>query len=148
MSPYAEGTAVPVERSETEIKRVLQKYGATKVGIMTEPSKATIYFQVKERDVQLVIPLPREGDKLEGKQYAKWSKPGAEAEVRRRWRVLVITLKAMLEAVDSKITTFDQVFLAHIVIPGTDRTIGDAMVPKLGTLNGATLKALLAENPS
>ena len=147
MSLYAKNTSVPVERSETEIKRTLQKYGADKIGIMTEPMKATIYFRVKERDVQLVIPLVRKGDKVVRKKNMVYTETGAQAETRRRWRVMVLTLKAMLEAVDSEITTFDQVFLAHVVIPGTGRTIGDALVPKLSALYaGTSLPALLAQN--
>ena len=146
---YAERTSVPVERSEAEIKRVLQKYGAEKIGIMSEPTKATIYFGVKGRDVQLVIPLVKKGDPVIGKKGHTWTENGAQAEVRRRWRVMVLTLKAMLEAVDSQITTFDQVFLAHVVIPGTGRTLGDVLVPKLPALyEGKTLTALMAENPS
>ena len=145
---YAEGTNVPVERSEAEIKRVLQKYGSEKIGIMSEPTKATIYFSVKGRDVQLVIPLVRKGDPFPGKKGYVWNEKSAEAETRRRWRVMVLTLKAMLEAIDSGITTFDQVFLAHVVIPGTGRTIGDEIVPKLPELcEGASLRALLAQNP-
>jgi len=147
MSLYAKNTSVPVERSETEIKRTLQKYGADKIGIMTEPTKATIYFRVNERDVQLVIPLVRKGDKAPGKNKV-WTESGADGETRRRWRVMVLTLKAMLEAVLSEITTFDQVFLAHVVIPGTGRTIGEALVPKLPMLyKGSSLAALMAENP-
>lgn len=148
MSLYAKNTSVPVERSETEIKRTLQKYGADKIGIMTEPSKATIYFRVKDRDVQLVIPLVRKGDPMPKRKGYVWNESGAQGETRRRWRVMVLALKAMLEAVESEITTFDQVFLAHVVIPGTGRTIGEALVPKLTALYGGTsLAALLAENP-
>lgn len=145
---YAEGTSVPVERSEAEIKRVLQRYGADKIGIMSETTKATIYFGVKGRDVQLVIPLVRKGDPIPDKKGYAFTEQGADKEVRRRWRVMVLTLKAMLEAIDSKITTFDEVFLAHVVLPGTGRTIGDALVPKLPELyGGASLRALLSENP-
>lgn len=147
MTRYASGTSVPVERSEQEIKRTLQRYGASKIGIMTEPGKATIYFTVKDREIQLKIPIPREKETVEGKTHTVWTKSGAEQEERRRWRVMVLTLKAMLEAVESKITTFDEVFLAHVVMPGTGRTIGDLLVPKLPALySGKTLPALLAEN--
>ena len=140
MSPYAERTAVSVERSEQEIKRILQKIKAEKIGIMSEPTKATIYFAVKGRDVQLVVPLVRKGDAIEGKPGYRFSEHGAQAETRRRWRVMVLTLKAMLEAIDAKIVTFDQVFLAHVVVPGTGRTIGEALLPRLGT-NG--MRALM-----
>jgi len=134
MARYAAGTAVPVLRSEQEIKRILQRYKADRIGIMSEPGKATIYFSVKGRDVQMPIPIPKAGDLLPGQKWAKWSTTAAEAEERRRWRVMVITLKSMLEAIDSGVTTFDQIFLAHLVLPGTNSTVGDAIVPKLGLL--------------
>ena len=54
----------------------------------------------------------------------------------------------MLEAVESKLLSFDQAFLSHIVIPGTARTLGETIVPKLDALyQGLSLPALLAENP-
>jgi len=134
MARYAAGTAVPVLRSEQEIKRILQRYKADRIGIMSEPGKATIYFSVKGRDVQMPIPIPKPGDLLPHSKYAKWSTAAAEAEERRRWRVMVITLKSMLEAIESGVTTFDQIFLAHLVLPGTNQTVGDAIVPKLGLL--------------
>lgn len=53
----------------------------------------------------------------------------------------------MLEAVESKLLSFDEAFLAHIVVPGTARTLGAAIVPKLDAMyQGMSLPALLAEN--
>jgi hypothetical protein len=145
---FAERTGVPVLRSEQEIKRVLQRYKADRIGIMTEPGKATIYFSAKGRDVKLEIPLVRAGEKLPDKQFMRWTQAGADAEERRRWRVMVLTLKAMLEAIESGIATFDQVFLAHVVMPSTGQTIGATLVPKLSALYaGKTLPSLMAENP-
>lgn len=40
-----------------------------------------------------------------------------EAEVRRRWRALLLCIKGKLEAVESGITTFEEEFLAHLVLP-------------------------------
>ncbi len=153
---FAENTSVPVERSRAEIERVLARYGATRFGTMQEPDGATIYFEIRGRQIQLKVPMPARTDKAftqdrrspwrrvsEGERDRRW-----EAEYRRRWRVLVITIKAMLEAVDSRLLTFDEAFLAHIVVPGTARTIGTAIVPKLDALYaGLSLPALLAENP-
>lgn len=152
MGRYAAGTTVSSEKTQTEIRRVLERYGASRIGLMTEPGKATIYFQVKDRDVQMAVPLVRKGDpfveRIRGQGYKRvYSEDGAERESRRRWRVMVLTLKAMLEAVESKVTTFDEVFLAHVVIPGTGRTVGEALVPRLGSLATSGLRALLAENP-
>lgn len=44
-------------------------------------------------------------------------------EHRRRWRALLLGIKAKLEYVQSGIATFDEEFLAHIVID--DRTVFD-----------------------
>ena len=148
---YAENTSVPVERSRAEIERVLTKYGATRFGSMSEPDKATIYFEVKGRQVQIPIPMPSPTDKaFTHDRRSTWRKhPDStrdrllDAERRRRWRVLVITVKAMLEAVDSKLLTFDQAFLAHIVIPGTAQTLGEHLVPRLDSMySGLGLRAL------
>jgi hypothetical protein len=140
LGKYAASTSVPVERSRAEVERVLTKYGATRFGTMSEETKVTVYFEVKGRTVQWSIPLPPKSKYRYEKDY--------DQEVRRRWRVLVITIKAMLEAVESKLLTFDEAFLPHIVIPGTGRTLGAAIVPKLDALySGLSLPALLSENP-
>lgn len=130
---------MPVDRTKGEIERVLVRYGASHFGTMSAPEKATVYFQVKGRQVQWSIPMPK---------GATWEQRKTEAEIRRRWRVLLITVKAMLEAVDSKLMTFDEAFLPHIVMPGTAQTLGEVLVPRIDALySGQSLQALLAENP-
>jgi hypothetical protein len=155
MMAYAQNTSVPVERSRAEIERTLSRYGATRFGTMTEPDGATIYFEVNGRQIQLRVPMPARDDKqfTRGRR-SSWRSVGNaerdkryEQEFRRRWRVLLITVKAMLEAVDSKVLTFDQAFLAHIVVPGTAQTLGEVIVPKLDAMQTTGLRALLAENP-
>src|ERR671918_97060 len=101
---YAHNTSVPVERSRTEVERILAKYGATHFGTMTKPDGATIVFQFKERQIQLAVPMPTKTDKAF--THKGWRMRTTDerdrlwdAEYRRRWRVLVITVKAMLEAV-------------------------------------------------
>ena len=131
LGKYAASTSVPVERSRAEVERTLMKYGASEFGTMSAEAKVTVYFNVKGRQVQWSIPMPSKKDR----QY--------EQEVRRRWRVLVITIKAMLEAVESKLLTFDEAFLPHIVIPGTARTLGEHIVPRLDSMySGLGLRAL------
>lgn len=139
LGKYAANTSVPVERSRAEVERILTKYGASKFGTMSEETKVSVFFEVKGRQVQWSIPMP---DKK------RMGVGDYEREVRRRWRVLVITIKAMLEAVESKLLSFDQAFLPHIVIPGTARTIGEALsTPRIDALYaGTSLPALLSEN--
>jgi hypothetical protein len=51
-------------------------------------------------------------------------------EMRRRWRSLALAIKAKLEVVASGIATFDEEFMAHLVLPdGT--TVGDRVTTEL-----------------
>src|SRR5262245_15611240 len=143
MTRYAAHTVVPVEKSRLEIERILTRYGATRFGNMSSATEVTIYFEVKGRQLQWTIPMPPEPKYASHANNVK-----RDQEIRRRWRVLIITMKALLEAVDSKLMTFDEAFLAHVVMPGTGRTLGAAIVPRLDRLyQGLSLPALLAENP-
>lgn len=107
---YAEGTSVPVERSRAEIEKVLAKYGADQFVYASATEAALIGFRMKDRMVRFHLPLPF------GQQYS--SEEGRGKESRRRWRCLLLVIKAKLEAVSSKITTFEEEFYAHILLPG------------------------------
>lgn len=153
MGRYAEGTTVPVERSRMEIERLLTRYKATKFGVWSEPSRALVQFEAQGRTIQIPVTLPkpddpkRPRDRYGSKTFGAAAERWVEQETRRRWRVLMLTLKAMLESIETGLVTFDQAFLAHMVLPGTARTLGDALIPKLDALySGTTLPALLAEN--
>jgi hypothetical protein len=50
--------------------------------------------------------------------------------VRQRWRALALVVKAKLEAVDSEITTFEDEFLAHTVLP-SGRTVSEEIMPSV-----------------
>lgn len=146
MRRFAARTEVPVDRSEQEIKRVLREYGATKIGTMSEPGRATLYFDVKGREVQIAIPMPKTAAPDVPRQTR--ATRDADAEERRRWRVLVLWTKGMFEAVNSGIMTFDQAFLGYLVVPGKGTTIGSMIVPNLDALYaGESLPKLLADNP-
>lgn len=117
MGKYAEGTSVPVERSQAEINKVLGKFGADQLAYATSsaPPAVLIGFRAKGRLIRFHLPMPEQkefhGTPLQiEKLFA--------SENRRRWRALLLVLKAKLEAVDSGITTFEQEFYAHTLLPG------------------------------
>ena len=56
-----------------------------------------------------------------------------EQEVRRRWRALLLVIKAKLEAVESGISTMDSEFLAFVVLP-SGMTFGEWAAPQLNDL--------------
>jgi len=67
------------------------------------------------------------------------AKRAYEQEVRRRWRSLVLAVKAKLVAVQDEIATFEQEFLAYAVA-ADGKTVGEHIIPQLKA--GGSVKAL------
>jgi hypothetical protein len=98
---YAVDTKVPVINSRSEIERELTKYGATSFGFALLPERSSIFFEFGGRRVRFDLP----------------SKPGmTDREHRSNWRALFLSIKARLVAVDVGIETFEEAFLAHVVL--------------------------------
>lgn len=132
---YAENTSVAAERSRGEIERTLQRYGADAFSYGWEGERAIIAFRASERMVKFVVQMPDYGEfartpsgrrtRSAGQQQSAW-----EQATRQRWRALLLVIKAKLEAVEAGITTFEEEFLAHIMLPnGT--TVGQATIPDI-----------------
>lgn len=119
--PYAVKTDVPVERSKTEIEKILTKYGASAFMFGINSGKAIIVFELQSRRIKFSLPLPSTSEFTVSKY---------EQVCRSKWRSLLLCIKAKLEAVDSKITTLEQEFLAHIVLPN-GAVVGDVMIPQI-----------------
>jgi hypothetical protein len=116
---YAAKTDVPVGQTRTEIERTLMRYGATGFAYGQEIGRAMIGFQTKDRRIRFVLPLvPPKG--AGEKQVAQFE--------RSRWRALLLSLKAKLEAVESGIESFDEAFLSHIVMPN-GQTMAEHSLP-------------------
>jgi hypothetical protein len=135
---YAENTQVSSDRSRAEIERTLRRYGATAFGYGWDAQAATLMFEIANRRVMFRLPMPDPTSKVftrtpTGKDR---SPPAAEAAfeqaVRQRWRALALVIKAKLEAVAAGITTIEQEFLAHIVLPD-GRTVGEYAKPAIAS---------------
>lgn len=135
---FAENTSVPVERSRAEIESLLSKYGADQFMSGWDKSMAVINFRCHDRYVRFLLPLPdreefisppvRTGRKRTQAQIDdNW-----QQEMRRRWRAMALVIKAKLEAVSTGITSFEEEFLAHIVLPDGG-TVGKFMMPQVET---------------
>ena len=123
---YASKTSVPVARSKAEIERTLEKYGAESFAYASKVEMAMIEFQMKGKRIRFVIPMPEKPS--DQATNASWKT--YEQIVRQKWRALCLVVKAKLEAVESEITTMEQEFLAHIVLPG-GQTFGDSVIPQI-----------------
>lgn len=132
---FAEGTSVPVERSRQEIETLLRRNGATGFASAWQKERFTIAFEMKGRRCRFDVPAP---DPKKYRTTHSW-----EAEDRRRWRALLLIIKAKLELVSSGDADFEAEFLAQMLTPdGT--TVGERLLPHLAeVLNGAPMPPML-----
>lgn len=123
MSLYAEKTKVPVAQSRMEIERLLDRHKAKQYGTAVDYDLglARVQFRLHDRIIRFVIELP-DVKKFGTERFAR-------AE-RQRWRALLLVIKAKLEAVENSITTFEEEFLAHIVLPN-DKTVAEYVIPQV-----------------
>jgi hypothetical protein len=151
---YARDTDVSSGRSRGEIESTLRRYGATSYAYASREDAAMVEFQANGKRIRFILPMPRRDDdrftltgclgrsghsktragyhspscyaaRPESQAYELW-----EQSTRQRWRALNLVIKAKLEAVESKITTMEQEFLAQIVLPN-GRTAGETMIPQI-----------------
>lgn len=128
---YAAKTKVPVDQTRNEIERTLRRYGADRFAYFSEAARAIIVFEAHKRRIKFELPLP-EGDNDKAAHLA-----------RVRWRALLLCIKAKLESVESKIETFEEAFLAHVVMPD-GQTVGQHTTPRIeAAYGGGELQALL-----
>lgn len=115
MTRYAAKTRVPAGQTRAEIEHTLERFGAGGFFYGWDGPNATIGFRMENRIVRLVLPLE---DDLR------------DQEVRSRWRALLLAIKAKLSSVESGIETFEEAFLAHVVMPD-NRTVGELLLPRI-----------------
>jgi hypothetical protein len=131
---YAEGTTVTPERSQQEISATLRKYGAQSFAYGWDDNRAMIQFVAHERQIRFLLDLPHPDDKAFKTTSTGRSRTNPqsayEGEIRRRWRALNLAIKAKLESVETGIATFEEEFMAHIVMPD-GKTVAEHLVPKI-----------------
>ncbi|WP_345820183.1 hypothetical protein ABC766_29705 [Methylobacterium fujisawaense] len=112
---YAKDTKVSAVQSRGQIEAILRKAGASRIATMDEPLEAIGMFMLAGRLIRLRIEIP--GDASEQKRWAIW-------------RAIHLVVKAKIEAVAQGITTVEQEWLAHVVLPDGS-TVGDWVEPQL-----------------
>lgn len=133
---YASDTSVSVARSKAEIEDLLGRYGADAFVTMTKADRAVIGFSINGRQVRFDLPVPsRDEERFQLRSHgrrtaATRSAEAWEQECRRLWRAMALVIKAKLEACASGIVTFEQEFMAHIVLPN-GKTVNEQIGPEL-----------------
>jgi hypothetical protein len=125
---YAEGTKVSAAKSRAEIEEyVLKRVGRdAEFSFGQAAGMAAIQFVAYKRRVRFTIPMPTEAEAVVEAKRKNGVKPATaakmyewlDAETRRRWRCLLLVIKAKFEVVETGIETFDQAFLANIECAG------------------------------
>lgn len=155
MSAYASGTEVPAERTRAEIERTLERFGADQFmsGWDSTTLIAVVSFRIAGRMVRLTLPLPSPDDPLIAQTPAgKYrTAPQVEAELaketRRRWRSLLLVIKAKLTAVSDGISTIEREFMADLVLP-SGATVNEWLTPQIAAAyDGGRMPALLPGAP-
>jgi hypothetical protein len=136
---YAARTDVPVDRSRAEIEKTLQRYGADQFAYGYNDRQATVQFRANGRVVRFTVPIHRDGTSVTEKQR--------EQTQRSRWRALLLSIKAKLETAESGISSFEEEFLAHIVLPN-GQTAAQLALPAIAkSYEKGTVPPMLGFNP-
>lgn len=135
MARYAEQTEVPVQRSKSQIEAILREKGAEQFHTGWDAARDIIEFGWKGKQIRFVLPRPNAIDHRTSPAGRRRT-PAAinhamEQAERQRWRGLYLVVRAKLEAVEAGISVFEEEFMAFIVIPGRNMTIGEILVPQI-----------------
>jgi hypothetical protein len=152
MAEYAKGTTVSAAKSRAEIEEQLGRFGADGFMSGRDGRNVVLAFKAHGRQImfRMTAPDPADfGKTPTGKlRSATDAKKAAEAEDRRMWRALALSIKAKLVGVSDGIETFEQAFLAHVVMPD-GFTLGDHVTPKIAAAyESGQMPALLPPPPS
>jgi len=151
---FAEGTSVSVEKSKSELERLLVKHGAKQYGTAhdEENGTAVVYFKMSDRHIRLTIPVPpltnwpdptkaSYQQKVRGKTPRTWDRMGAEGRAswvraqweqasRTRWRCMILIVKAKLEHIALGMSDVQSEFLADITLPD-GRSVAELLKPAI-----------------
>lgn len=134
MTQYASQTTVSTAKSKAEIERILERYDADQFMYGWDNDRAVVQFRMAGRLIRFLMKMPDRNEfvltptgrtRALSKVDEVW-----EQSKRQRWRGLKLIVQAKLEAVESGITTFEEEFLAHIVLPDGN-TVGGWVLPQV-----------------
>ena len=101
---YAARTEVSSSQSQAEVKEMLKRAGSDRISVYEDREQSSVAFSMHERFYRITVPMK-----------AKVANPAQEERV--SWRLVVLMVKAKLEAVAQGATTFEREFLADMLMP-------------------------------
>lgn len=105
---YAADTRVPVERTRSELEKLVTSHGATAFGVYSEGwEKSVVMYRLSGRYIRHTVKVePR----------SRSTKQAIEQEQRRAWRALLLIVKAKLEVIASGDSSVEREFLADTML--------------------------------
>lgn len=131
MKRYAETTEVPVNRSKAQIEDMLRSHGAEGYHTGWDAGRDILEFLWKGKQIRFVLPRPDRKTFSNGRRNETAVTRAMEQADRQRWRALYLVIRAKIEAVEANLAVFEEEFLAFVVVPGRNQTIGEIMLPRL-----------------
>lgn len=118
---YAQDTRVSSGISKEQIERELRRAGASNIfsGYDDDRKLITLGFRLELRCYKISCSTDRPTRRCEPEQLE-----------REAWRVLLLMTKAKLEGIAQGITTFEQEFMASLLLPDGS-TVADDVLPKV-----------------
>lgn len=134
---YAQNTTVGTDKTISEIRNTLNRYGAVGFAFMEDAYSAQIAFEMKGRRVRfkVMMPEPKEYAEVRVSKYRNRQRTPEELKTaldkasKQIYRALLLVVKAKLESVESGIESFDQAFMAHLILP-SGQTVTEWMDPQ------------------
>jgi len=111
--PYAETTKVPVYKTKVEIEKLVKKRGADAFAVMESDGQVKVAFRMEGRNILFRMSIPEKAQ-----------------EERSIWRAMLLTIKGKIESAERGIETFEEAFLANIVMPN-GQTVADSTIPAI-----------------
>lgn len=129
--PYALHTKVECSTTRASIEELVTRHGATSFASASDGQTARILFEAHARRIRFEVKTDTD-----------------PSENRRRWRCLLMVIRAKLEAVADGLETFEEAFLSQTIIPGTTgETVSQWIGPQLAAAydRGARMAPLLGD---
>lgn len=124
---FASGTTVDVERSRSQLERLLAEHGATQRAFYVDDltRRARVQFMIEGRMVRLDLQIEERKDNGKPRGWFNWDTPRRERwkredfEQREReaWRRLLLVCKAKFEIIADGSSTVEREFLADVLLP-------------------------------
>lgn len=150
MGRFAEGTTVGPDKTQGEIADTLRRYGATDHLSGESGKQIIVCFRLRGHAIRMVAALPQRQDPKfhktgRGKRTPRQAENAYQAELRRKWRSLLLRLKAKLEAVADEEVTVEEEFLAYLLVGKKGQTVWEQLAPQLAA--APSDQPLLLEGP-